>query len=158
MAKTKKTAKKPAAKKPAVKTKSKAAAARKAARPVTHAMQRGDFGKPIDSFFNKQPEPQRSILTELRKLVEAAAPDASSAIKWGMPTFQINGKMFVTLGSHKSHVNLIMWGPAGAHHDPDKRLSSGKMGSHIKLTTLDELPRDQIRGWLQTSAQLVRAK
>src|SRR5688572_6283378 len=59
---------------------------------------RTDFGKSIDSFFDKQPPALREVLVELRKLVEAAAPDATSSIKWGMPFFQIGDKMFVALG------------------------------------------------------------
>ena len=139
--------KKPA--KPAAKTK----------RPPSHAMARADYGAAIDSFFTKQPEPQRSIAIALRRLIEAAAPDATSAIKWGMPQWQIGGKMFTAIGVHKAHVNLILWGPPNAYKDPKGLLTGeGKMGRHLKLTTLAELPRKEVKAWLETCAHLVRTK
>lgn len=120
---------------------------------------RADFGKPIDTFFDKQPGPLRSVLLELRKLVQAAAPDATSSIKWGMPFFEIGGKMFVALGAHKAHVNLILAGPPGAFKDPEGKLTGeGKTGRHLKLTSLADLPKAEVKGWLATAAHLARTK
>jgi hypothetical protein len=118
---------------------------------------RPDLGAPIDGFFAKQPAPLRPILEELRTLIEEAAPDASSSLKWGMPFFTVGGTMMCALGGHKSHVNLILSGPTGTYADPDGRLSGeGKTGRHLKLTRLDELPRDAVRRWLRTAAELAR--
>jgi hypothetical protein len=72
---------------------------------------RADFGAPIEGFFAKQPAHLRAILDELRKLVEEAAPDADSSLKWGMPFYTVGGTMMCALGAHKSHVNLILSGP-----------------------------------------------
>jgi hypothetical protein len=45
-------------------------------------------------------------------------------------------------------VNLILSGPPGTFEDPERRLTGeGKPGRHLKLTSLDELPRDAVRGW-----------
>jgi len=119
---------------------------------------RADYGKPIDGFFDKQPAKLRALLVELRKLVEKAAPDAESSLKWGMPFYSINGTMMCALGAHKAHVNLILSGPPSAFADPDERLSGeGKTGLHLKLRSLDELPRKAVAGWLKTAAQLARA-
>jgi hypothetical protein len=146
-------AKKPVAKKPTAKK----PAPSPAASPKKPAP-RADFGKPIDSFFDKQPPQLREILVALRSLVEASAPDATASIKWGMPFFQIGGNMFVALGAHKAHVNLILAGAPGTFDDPDDRLTGdGKTGRHLKLSTLSELPADQVRGWLATAANLARA-
>jgi hypothetical protein len=120
---------------------------------------RADFGAPIDGFFARQPPALRAILDELRKLVEEAAPDADSSIKWGMPFFTVGGAMMCALGGHKSHVNLILAGPPDAFADPGRRLSGqGKTGRHLRLTSLADLPRDAVRGWLRTAAELARAK
>ncbi len=118
---------------------------------------RADFGAPIESFFARQPAQLREILDALKKLVEKAAPDAKASLKWGMPFYTIDGAMFCALGGHKSHVNLILAGPPGAFADPEKRLSGGgKTGRHLKLTSIDELPRDAVRGWLGTAAKLAK--
>jgi hypothetical protein len=119
---------------------------------------RADFGAPIEGFFAKQPPHLRPVLEELRKMVEAAAPDAESSIKWGMPFFSVGGAMMCALGSHKSHVNLILSGPPGTFADPEGLLEGeGKTGRRLKLTALDDLPKATVRGWLRTAAELARA-
>jgi hypothetical protein len=120
---------------------------------------RADFGAPIDGFFRKQPPPLRPILEALRRLVEEAAPDAASSIKWGMPFYNIGPAMVCALGAHRSHVNLILSGPPDAFDDPEGRLSgTAKTGRHLKLTSVDELPRASVRRWLRTAAELARRK
>jgi hypothetical protein len=130
----------------------KTAAARKPA-------PRADFGAPVAGFFARQPPHLRPILEELRALIEGAVPGAESSIKGGMPFFTVGGAMVCALGAHKSHVNLIVSGPPGAFADPEGRLSGeGKTGRHLKVTSLDDLPRGAVRGWLKTAATLARKK
>jgi len=147
--------KKTAAKKTAV---TKAPAKKTAARSTaSKPAPRADFGAPIDGFFAKQPVHLRVILEELRKLVEEAVPEATSSIKWGMPFFELGGKMMCALGAHKAHVNLILSGPPGAFDDPDGLLvGEGKLGRHLKLTAIDDLPRARAKSWLRTAAKLAR--
>ena len=120
---------------------------------------RADYGAPIDSFFGKQSAVTRPILEALRELVEAAAPDAKSSLKWGMPAYSINGAMMCLLAGHKAHVNLVLSGPPGTYADPEGRLSAeDKNGRHLKLTSLEELPRSAVRGWLRAAAAAARKK
>ncbi len=139
----------------------KSVKAKKSARrpaPDTPA-QRADFGAPIEAFFSRQPAGLRPIVDELRKLVEEAAPEAASSLKWGMPVYTVDGAMMCAFSAHKSHVNLILSGPPDAFADPQGRLSGeGKTGRHLKLTNLGELPRDAVRGWLRTALGLARKK
>lgn len=166
-------AKKPSARKatksaPRGKTRSKPAKAKAAkskpaktgaakSRPMGGAP-RADYGQPIDDFIARQPLALRAILEALRELVEEAAPEAQSALKWGQPFFTLNGKMLCALGAHRAHVNLILVGPPQAFADPRGRLTgAGKGGRHLKLTSVDELPRADVRSWLQTSLKAARA-
>lgn len=154
-AKKKSAAKRPAASK--VKTAAKAKASAKA-KPMKHGP-RADLGKPIDGFFAKQPAHLRAILDVLRKLADEAAPDAQTSLKWGMPFYSIDGAMMCALGAHKAHVNLILAGPPDAFADPDGRLSGdGKTGRHLKLTSVDEIPRAAVKKWLKVAATRAREK
>jgi hypothetical protein len=48
-------------------------------------------------------------------------------------------------------------GSPGAFADPGGRLAGeGKTGRHLKLTSLEELPREAVRGWLRAAASLAR--
>jgi len=118
---------------------------------------RADLGAPIDGFFAKQPPELRAILDELRKLVDEAAPDAVSAIKWGMPFYKVNGQMMCAMAGFKAHVNLILAGPPGSFGDLEGVLEGGgKTGRHLKLRALDELPRAKVRAWLRIAATIAR--
>ena len=118
---------------------------------------RADLGAPIDGFFVKQPPHLRPILEALRALVDEAAPEAEASIKWGMPFFTLGGVTVCALAGFKAHVNLILSGPPGIFADSAGLLEGdGKTGRHLKLRTLDELPRDDVRRWLRTAAEHAR--
>jgi hypothetical protein len=154
-------AKKPAAKKPAAKkpaAKNPAAKNPAPEKPAPKMAPRADFGQPVDGFFKKQPPHLRPITDALRALVTEAAPDATSSIKWGMPFYAVGEGMMCAIGAHKSHVNLILSGPPGTFDDPDGLLAGdGKTGRHLKVTRVDELPRDDVRRWLRIAADRARA-
>jgi hypothetical protein len=120
---------------------------------------RADYGAPIDGFFARQPAHLRPILDALRELVDRAAPDATSSIKWGMPFYSIGGNMMCALAAHKSHVNLVLARVDGGFADPDGRLEgTGKTGRHLKLRGLDDLPRTAVAGWLRAAAKHARGR
>ena len=120
---------------------------------------RADLGAPVDGFFARQAPALRPILDELRKLVGETAPEAESSLKWGMPFYSIRGNVLCALAAFKAHVNLILPGPPGTYADPDERLEGGgKTGKHLKLRSLDELPRASVRGWLRTAAARARSR
>jgi hypothetical protein len=143
-------------KKPAAANK-KLAAAKKKPAPAKKIGARPDLGKPVDGFFAKQPPHLRAILDELRKLVDEAAPEATSSLKWGMPFYSMGDQTLCALAGFKAHVNLILPGPPGTYADPVGMLEGdGKTGRHLKLRSLDELPRTAVRGWLRKAAELAR--
>lgn len=155
-AKPRSTARSRAAAKPQAK-----ATARKPARPAAAPMKFGprrDLGKPVDGFFARQPPHIRPIVDQLRALIDEAAPDAQSSIKWGMPFYEIAGNTVCAIGAFKQHVNLILPGPPGTYADPDGRLEGdGKTGKHLKLRSAGELAPADVRGWLKTAATRARA-
>lgn len=135
----------------------RAAKAKPAPAAKAKPARRADLGRPIDGFFARQPAVLQPLARALRTLVEEAAPDARSSIKWGMPFFMIGDGMMCAIGAHKAHVNLILSGPHGTYADPDGLLSGdGKTGRHLKLTPSDIVPTAAIRGWLKTAASLAR--
>jgi hypothetical protein len=145
-----------AKKAPAAAKRRPAKRAAKAAPPKKFAP-RADYGQKVDGFFAKQPPPLRAILDELKTFVAKAAPSATASLKWGMPFYSVGDNMLCALASFKSHVNLILPGPPGTYADPDGLLEGdGKTGKHLKVRSLDELPKSRVRDWLRTAAQ--RAK
>lgn len=118
---------------------------------------RKDYGAPIDGFFAKLSPPLRAIAEELRAIIEATIPGANSSMKWGMPFFELGGKMVCAIGGHKAHVRLVLAGPPKAFADPKKRLEGeAKGGRQLKVRSLDELPRKDVQGWIRTAARIAR--
>src|ERR1700742_1495124 len=76
----KKAAKKTAAKKTA--PAAKKTAAKKAAPAAKKFGARADLGAPVDGFFAKQPPQLAPLLEALRAMIDEAAPEATSTIKW----------------------------------------------------------------------------
>lgn len=146
--------------KPARKGSAKSATSvKRPARAPNKPAPRADFGAPVDGFFLKQPPALRPIVDALRTMIEAAAPEATSAIKWGMPVYSVGGAIMCAITAHRAHVNLVLSGPPSAFDDPEGRLTgSGKTGRHLKLETLGELPRASVKAWLAKARAIARGR
>lgn len=57
--------------------------------------------KDLNDFYLRQPEPVKSCLLALRKIILSTDKDVTSAWKYGMPFFCYKGKMFCYLWVHK---------------------------------------------------------
>jgi uncharacterized protein YdhG (YjbR/CyaY superfamily) len=65
----------------------------------------------VDAYVASIPEPARSRLTELRRLVHAAAPEATEALSYGIIGYKHHG-VLVYIGAAKKHVALHAVGTA----------------------------------------------
>lgn len=61
--------------------------------------------KTIDEYINTFPEDVRQILSELRKAIKEAAPQAEETINYQMPTFTLNGNL-VHFAAFKNHIGF----------------------------------------------------
>jgi len=64
-----------------------------------------------DDYINRQPEPHRRALEQLRAAIISAAPMCVEAIRRGVPAFLIDGTQLVSIGTARRHVSLyVMYG------------------------------------------------
>ena len=59
--------------------------------------------KEFDSYFLKEPEPNRSCLLALRYIILSQSSEITTAWKYGMPFFILHKKMFCYLWVHKKY-------------------------------------------------------
>ena len=59
----------------------------------------------INSFIAGFPKEIQAILERIRSTIQQAAPEAKEAIKYGMPTFVLNGNL-VHFAAYKSHIGF----------------------------------------------------
>lgn len=67
-------------------------------------MQKESF-KTIDEYIKLFPNDIQDILKKIRITIQNAAPDATEAISYGMPTFKLNGNL-VHFAAWKNHIGF----------------------------------------------------
>lgn len=61
----------------------------------------------VTAHLKKFDKPQREALQAVREVIAAALPEAEEVIKYGMPTFAINGKGFIGFDGFKNHNSIF---------------------------------------------------
>ena len=61
--------------------------------------------KTVDEYIAGFPKNVQSLLQEMRAAIHKAAPAAGEAIKYGIPTFVLNGNL-VSIAGYRNHVSL----------------------------------------------------
>jgi uncharacterized protein YdhG (YjbR/CyaY superfamily) len=61
--------------------------------------------KTIDEYIAAFPPEVQAILQKMRRLIHAAAPTATEAISYGMPTFKLKGNL-VHFAAHQAHIGF----------------------------------------------------
>jgi uncharacterized protein YdhG (YjbR/CyaY superfamily) len=59
----------------------------------------------IDAYIGDYPENIQAILQKIRQTIKKAAPQAEEAIRYGLPTFRLNGNL-VHFGGFKNHIGF----------------------------------------------------
>lgn len=156
--KTKKpVAKKPAAKKKPPATSKKTASAAKAAgnAGATSAPKygaRSDKGTPVAGYIAKLSGEQRAIADKLTAIIEKAAPELTSGLKWGMPVWSLGDQMLTYFRAQKNDTRWgLAWVDGVGLDDPDGLLQgTGKDGKHVKFTAAKDIDAARVTSWLKT--------
>ncbi|WP_375239929.1 DUF1801 domain-containing protein [Aurantibacter sp.] len=64
---------------------------------------------PAEAYILKQEEPFKSVLLDLKSIVEAVIPDIELHYKWKIPFFMIGKKPICYLNQSKGYVDLCFW-------------------------------------------------
>ncbi len=90
----------------------------------------------IPDYIASFPNETREILELVRATIQKAAPDATEAIKYAIPTFMLNGKNLVHFAAFKSHIGFYAT-PSG-HESFKEELSKYKQGKGSVQFPIDE--------------------
>jgi len=98
----------------------------------------------VDAYIDKAAPFAQPILKHLRELVHSVSPLISETMKWGFPFFDYNGSV-CQMAAFKEHMGFGFWKQSQLN-DPGKliRPEEGTAGSFGKITSLNELPSDEI--------------
>jgi len=108
----------------------------------------------VDAYIARAAPFAQPILKHVRERVQAAAPEAEEAIKWGAPGFTIDGKILLIMAAFKAHAALNFW---RGQEIGDGGPKAGAMGQFGKLTSLDDLPPDaELDSLIREAADLAK--
>lgn len=62
---------------------------------------------PINEFLKLEPKPRQTVLKKLNATIRSAAKNAEPAIKYGIPTYVLNGKNLVHFCGFKNHIGFF---------------------------------------------------
>lgn len=98
--------------------------------------------KDIDQYIAGFPKDVQNVMEQVRSTIRNAAPEAEEAIKYGIPTFVLNGNL-VHFAAYKSHIGFY---PGAITNKPfEKDLAGYKKGKGSVQFPLDEpVPLDLI--------------
>ncbi|WP_233165675.1 iron chaperone [Pedobacter sp. ASV12] len=83
------------------------------------------IAKDIDEYIAGFPQDVQAILQQVRTTIAQAAPEATEAIKYAIPTFVFHGNL-VHFAGYKNHVGF--YATPGAHEDFAQELAPYKQG------------------------------
>lgn len=94
----------------------------------------------IDAYLATLPDDMRDALENLRRTIQAAAPDAIEAISYGAPAFEYRGRPLVAYRAAKAHCAFYPMNPAviEAHRDELRAYDTAK--GTIRFTPQAPLP------------------
>lgn len=59
----------------------------------------------VDEYINKQPSPQKEILTKIRHVIKDLIPSAEEKMSYGVPAFKLDGET-IMYAAFKHHVGI----------------------------------------------------
>ena len=105
------------------------------------------------TYIAKQTAEQRPLLEKLEAIVAKTLPDATPALKWGIPVYQLNGKNVCALASFKESVAINFFASPDVLSDPKKKLEgAGKTQRMLKVRKASDIDAASIARWLKAAS------
>jgi hypothetical protein len=109
--------------------------------------------KTVDNYIAQLEEWQGEIVSEVRRIILNAAPEALESIKWAQPVYEINGP-FAYIKAFKKAVNFGFWRGAEIN-DPQVLLQgSGEKMRHFKIGKLEDINETVFTDYVQQAVKL----
>ena len=94
-------------------------------------------------------------VARVREIVDRAAPEASSTIKWAQPVWDSNGP-FAYIKAFTSSVNIGFWRGAQIDDGAGVLEGQGERMKHVTLRQGDPIPADELAGFVRQAVELNR--
>lgn len=92
----------------------------------------------IDRYIADRAAFARPILSWLRERIHAACPEAEETIRWGMPSFSLDGRPLAHMAAFKAHATFGIWHRLAANAGGER--AGEAMGQYGRIASLTDLP------------------
>lgn len=97
----------------------------------------------IDEYVGTFDESTKALLESVRRTIHEAVPEATEAISYAIPTFQLNGKNLIHFAAFKTHIGL--YATPDGHEEFEPELSKYRRGKgSVQFPLNDPMPFDLI--------------
>lgn len=101
------------------------------------------LAKDIDEYLSLVPANARNALQDLRRMIKTAAPEATEAIYYRIPTFMHHGPL-VAFSASKTHCSLHLMSPPLMQAHKEELRSYDTTTATIRFRVDDPLPADLV--------------
>jgi hypothetical protein len=116
----------------------------------------GVAAKTIDEYIaNLGGDWRAGVVEELRRVVDDAAPDARSMIKWAQPVWESNGP-FAYIKAFSRSVNIGFWRGVQLDDPAGILVGEGDRMKHVTLREGDEIRAAELATFVRQAVQLNR--
>ena len=112
-------------------------------------------GKTVEAYIEKLGDWRGQVVADVRALIREVAPEASEAIKWGQPVYEVNGP-FAYINAFANHVNFGFWRGADLADKHALLEGSGAKMRHVRLDSADDVRPDAFRELVRNAVRLNR--
>lgn len=111
-----------------------------------------DTAQTIDAHIERFPKAVQITLKQLRRVIRAAAPGATEVIKYGIPTFVLNGKNLVHFSGYEHHIGfypgsgaMVTFAKQLGKYETSKGTVRFPMGEALPFTLIERIVKDRVK-------------
>jgi hypothetical protein len=112
-----------------------------------------DKKKTVEEYVAGLPAEQQAIVSELRKIVKAAAPSAKESVKWAQPVYEVNGP-FAYIKAYKAQVNFGFWRGTQLTDTQGLLVGEGDRMKHIKVRSTSDIKKEVFTQFVKEAVKL----
>lgn len=100
----------------------------------------------VDTYLAGTPDPQRSTLATLRRMIAEVVPEAEEGIAYGAPAFRLGGKAIAGFSAAKKHVSYLPHsGAVLSTFAPEELAGCEASKGALKMPVDRPIPADLVR-------------
>jgi uncharacterized protein YdeI (YjbR/CyaY-like superfamily) len=109
----------------------------------------------VDAYIAKAAPFAQPVLAQVRDRVRAVVPDVEETLKWGAPSFVLDGRILLMMAAFEAHAALNFW---RGQELRGEQANADAMGQFGKLTAVSDLPPDEeLDALILQAAELTRS-